>query len=104
MTTSHLRFADKPIRSPYLINKAGFVAIHHFPFIQKIDMLNLARKGATLLLNAPFPAEQVWDNLPLEVQEDIIKKELKVYTIHADRITSYNVCYTKLLRKSSSLC
>jgi len=86
MTTSHLRFADKPIRSPYLINKAGFVAIHHFPFIQKIDMLNLARKGATLLLNAPFPAEQVWDNLPLEVQEDIIKKELKVYTIHADEV------------------
>ena len=83
MTTSHLRFANHVINAPYLINKADFVACHHFPFLEKIDMLAQAKDGAVFLLNAPFKAEEVWNHLPVEVQEEIIKKHLKLYSIDA---------------------
>lgn len=83
MTTSHLRFAKHVINAPYLINKADFVACHHFPFLEKIDMLAQAKDGAVFLLNAPYPAEEVWDHLPIEVQEEIISKKLKLYAIDA---------------------
>ena len=83
MTTSHLRFSDNPIRSAYLINKADFVACHQFQFMQKVDILHIAKDGATFLLNAPYKAEEVWDQLPIEVQEQILAKHLKFYTINA---------------------
>ncbi len=83
MTTSHLRFANHVINAPYLINKASFVACHHFPFLEKIDMLAQADEGAVFLLNAPFKPEEVWDKLPVEVQEEIIKKHIKLYSIDA---------------------
>lgn len=83
MTTSHLRFSDNPIRSAYLINKADFVACHQFQFMKKVDILHIAKDGATFLLNAPYKAEEVWDQLPIEVQEQILAKHLKFYTINA---------------------
>ena len=83
MTTSHLRFSDKPIRSAYLVSNADFVACHQFQFMQKVDILKIAKKGATFLLNAPYKADEVWNHLPREVQEQIISKELKFYTINA---------------------
>ena len=83
MTTSHLRFSDNPIRSAYLINKADFVACHQFQFMKKVDILHIAKDGATFLLNAPYSHEEVWNQLPIEVQEQIIAKHLKFYTINA---------------------
>ena len=83
MTTSHLRFSDKPIRSAYLINNADFVACHQFQFMQKVDILKMAKTGGTFLLNAPYKADEVWNHLPIEVQEQIIAKKLKFYTINA---------------------
>ncbi len=83
MTTSHLRFSDNPIKSAYLINKADFVACHQFPFMNKVDILKIAKDGATFLLNAPYSADEVWNHLPKEVQEQIISKKLKFYTINA---------------------
>ena len=49
-------------------------------------MLDCAAKGATFLLNAPFPADQVWDQLPHEVQEQIVEKGLKFYAIDALKV------------------
>ena len=83
MTTSHLRFSDNPIKAAYLISKADFVACHQFPFMSKVDILKIAKPGATFLLNAPYSADEVWDHLPIEVQEEIINKKLKFYTINA---------------------
>ena len=83
MTTSHLRFSDNPIKAAYLISKADFVACHQFPFMSKVDILKIAKPGATFLLNAPYGADEVWDHLPIEVQEEIINKKLKFYTINA---------------------
>jgi pyruvate-ferredoxin/flavodoxin oxidoreductase len=66
------------------------VACHQFVFLEKVDVLEVARPGATFLLNAPYPKEEVWDNLPREVQEQILAKRLKVYVIDARRVAEEN--------------
>ena len=81
ITTSHLRFGPKPIRSSYLISTANFVACHQFSFLERFPMLHVAEQGATFLLNSPYGPDEVWDHLPLEVQETIIGKKLKFYVI-----------------------
>ncbi len=83
ITISHLRTSKKPIRSAYLVTRASFVACHQFEFVDKVDVLEYARPGATFLLNAPFPADEVWDHLPREMQEQIIEKKLRFFAIDA---------------------
>ncbi len=82
-TISHLRFGPKPIHSTYLIKHADFVAVHQFEFLRHYKVLENAKEGATFLLNAPYPTEEVWDHLPFEVQEAIIAKKLNFYVIDA---------------------
>ncbi len=82
-TVSHLRFGPRPIRSTYLIRKANFIAIHQWGFWERYDMLTAAEEGAIILLNAPYPPDQVWDQLPQPAQEQILAKKLKLYTIDA---------------------
>jgi len=86
VTVSHLRFGPSPIRSSYLISKANFVACHQWEFIEKFDLMTPAIPGATLLLNSPYPADQVWSRLPRTLQEQILAKGLKVYTINAFQV------------------
>ncbi len=86
ITTSHLRFGKQPIRAPYLIDSADFVACHNFFFLEKYDMLNKAKPGATFLLNSPYGKDEVWSQLPLEVQQTIIDKQLKFYVIDGVRL------------------
>jgi pyruvate-ferredoxin/flavodoxin oxidoreductase len=81
ITVSHLRFGPDPIRSTYLITKANFVACHQFQFLDRIDVLSAAEPGATFLLNAPFGPEEIWQHIPRQVQESIIKKKLRFYVI-----------------------
>jgi pyruvate-ferredoxin/flavodoxin oxidoreductase len=86
LTISHLRFSEKPIRSTYLVNSANFIACHHFNYLKKYDVLKDAEDGATFLLNAPFTTEQVWDQLPKKIQEEIVHKKLKFYVINASKV------------------
>ena len=86
VTVSHLRFGPDPIRSTYLIDQANFVGCHQWSFLEKLDVLEVAADGATFLLNSPYPADQVWEHLPLEVQEEIVRKGLDVYAIDANRV------------------
>jgi pyruvate-ferredoxin/flavodoxin oxidoreductase len=81
ITISHLRFGPKPLHSSYLITKASFVACHQFSFLERVDVLKHAEKGATFLLNSSFGPEEIWDHLPLTVQRQIIDKQLKFYVI-----------------------
>jgi pyruvate-ferredoxin/flavodoxin oxidoreductase len=81
VTVSHLRFGTEPIRSTYLITKANFVACHQFQFMDRIDVLAAAEPGATFLLNAPFGPEEVWNSIPRQTQETIIRKKLRFYVI-----------------------
>jgi pyruvate-ferredoxin/flavodoxin oxidoreductase len=85
-TVSHLRASPRPIESTHLIREAGFVAVHQFAFLGDMDVLDIAAPGATVLLNSPFPAETVWDQLPVEAQTHVIQKDLKLWTVDADAI------------------
>ncbi|HZZ86220.1 MAG TPA: pyruvate:ferredoxin (flavodoxin) oxidoreductase [Anaeromyxobacteraceae bacterium] len=83
VTISHLRFGPKPIHSAYLVSKANFVACHQSQFLEKYEMLELAAPGATFLLNTQHGPKEVWDTLPLEVQQQLVEKKLKLYVIDA---------------------
>ncbi len=83
ITVSHLRSSPRPIRSAYLIDSARFVACHQFEFIDKIDVLEHAARGAVFLLNATGEPNDVWDRLPREMQQQIIEKEIKFFAIDA---------------------
>jgi pyruvate-ferredoxin/flavodoxin oxidoreductase len=83
ITVSHLRFGPELIRSPYLCTKADFVACHNFSFLEKYDMLASAKEGAVFLLESPFTAEEVWQRIPDEVAEQIIRKKIRFYVIDA---------------------
>ena len=83
VTVSHVRFSPRPIDSTYLIERAGFVACHQFQFLERIDVLKVAQPGATFLLNSPFGPDEVWDQLPQVVQEQILEKRLKFYVVDA---------------------
>ncbi len=85
-TVSHLRFGPDPIHAPYLIHNAGFVGCHQAELIERTDVLSRAAPGATLLLNSPRPAEQVWDSLPRPVQEQILAKGMTLYVIDASQV------------------
>ena len=86
MTTSHVRFDTSPIAATYLISDATFVACHQFEFIHKVDVLAKAEKGSTFLLNSPYGPDEVWDELPANVQREIIEKELAFYVVDATEV------------------
>jgi pyruvate-ferredoxin/flavodoxin oxidoreductase len=85
-TVSHLRFGKGSIRRPYLITSADFVACHKFTYMEVYNMLETAKVGGTFLLNSPFDAAHVWENIPVEQQKAIIEKKLNFYVIDAFKI------------------
>ncbi len=86
MTVSHLRFGKDPIKAPYLIRKANFIACHQFEFLERLDILESAAPGAVFLINAPLAKEHVWDHLPLEIQQVIIDRQIRLFAIDADTV------------------
>ncbi len=84
-TISHLRFGRNPINAPYLIgeNEADFLACHQFSFLEQVEMLKYSKPGSIFLLNSIYKPDDVWNYLPLGVQETIIKKEIELYVINA---------------------
>jgi pyruvate-ferredoxin/flavodoxin oxidoreductase len=85
-TVSHLRFGPEPIRSTYLIDRAGFVACHHFDLLSRMDVLGVAEEGATFLLNSRYGPDDVWEHLPPDVREQIVRKRLRFYVVDAGRV------------------
>ncbi|MEM0966746.1 MAG: pyruvate:ferredoxin (flavodoxin) oxidoreductase [Verrucomicrobiota bacterium] len=86
MTVSHLRFGPNPIRAPYLIKNASFVGCHQFSFIDRYDVLAHAGDGAIFLLNSPHGPESIWDRLPIEAQETILARKIRVYVVDAYKV------------------
>ena len=84
-TVSHLRFGPQPIRAPYLIRQADFIACHQWGFVERFDILRLAAPGGTLLLNAPHDVATVWDKLPRAMQQRIIALGLRLFLIDATK-------------------
>ena len=86
MTISHLRFGPRPIRAPYLIRQADFVACSQFHFVGRTDVLRYAAPRATVLLNSPHAADATWSKLPREWQEAFIAKKLRLFVIDATQV------------------
>ena len=83
ITISHLRFGDKPIKSPYYINKANFVACHNQAYIKKYDIVQDVKPGGTFLLDCIWTPEELDEHLPSKVKKYIANNGIKFYTINA---------------------
>ncbi len=85
-TVSHLRFGPSPLLAPYLIRTADFIGCHHASILERVDILEYAKPGTTLLVNMPLPPEAVWDALPRTLQERIIELGITLYAIDAGAV------------------
>jgi pyruvate-ferredoxin/flavodoxin oxidoreductase len=86
VTTSHLRFGDKPIRSPYLVNTPDFVACHVPAYLDKYNMLKGLKKGGTFLLNSIWNVEETRNRIPDHMKRYMADNEIKFYIINATEI------------------
>jgi pyruvate-ferredoxin/flavodoxin oxidoreductase len=81
MTVSHLRFGPNEIDASFLIDKASFVACHQFGLLEQMDMLGKAERGGAFLLNSPYGPDEVWEKMPIEVQQQIIDRKLRFFVV-----------------------
>jgi pyruvate-ferredoxin/flavodoxin oxidoreductase len=86
ITVSHLRFGDKPIRSPYLVNTPDFVACHVPAYIDKYDMLKGLKKEGTFLFNSIWDAEETKNRLPDHMKKYMAENKISFYIINATQI------------------
>jgi pyruvate-ferredoxin/flavodoxin oxidoreductase len=86
VTVSHLRFGPKPIRATFAIDEADLVACHQFGFLERMPIAERCRRGGTLLLNAPYAPDAVWDALPRETQDALLEREISLHVVDADRV------------------
>ncbi len=84
ITISHLRFGDKPIKSPYYINKADFVACHNPSYVIKgYKMVNDVKPGGVFLINCQWTPEELSEHMPAEAKQYIAKNNIQLYTVNA---------------------
>ena len=86
ITVSHLRFGDKIIRAPYLVNTPDFVACHVPAYLEKYDMLKGLKKGGSFLLNSIWDEEETKKRLPDHMKKYLATNDIKFYVINATRI------------------
>ena len=87
ITISHLRFGKQPIRAPYLIGKADFVACHNPAYIGRYDMLSCIKDGGVFLINSEYDSSEVFNHLTRDMQEIILQRKIKFYNIDALKIS-----------------
>ena len=84
VTISHLRFGDHPIRSPYYINKADFVACHNPSYITKgYKMVNDVKPGGVFMINGQWDSEELNHHLKADAKRYIARNNIQLYTINA---------------------
>jgi pyruvate-ferredoxin/flavodoxin oxidoreductase len=83
MTISHLRFGKQPLRCPYLVLHANYVACHNYSFLEKYDMLKSLKEGGTFLLETHFSKDEIWEKLPKKTQQRLIDKKARFYIVDA---------------------
>jgi pyruvate-ferredoxin/flavodoxin oxidoreductase len=86
ITVSHLRFGNSPIRSPYLVNSADFIACHVPAYLEKYDLLKGLKKGGTFLLNSIWDEEETKNKLPVKMKKYMAENDIQFYIINATRI------------------
>ncbi|MFI3321184.1 MAG: pyruvate:ferredoxin (flavodoxin) oxidoreductase [Rikenellaceae bacterium] len=87
-TSSHLRFGDHPIRSPYLVTTPNFVACHVPSYLGKYDLLKGLRDGGTFLLNSNWDAETTKSHLPADMKKYMAEHNINFYIINATKIAT----------------
>jgi pyruvate-ferredoxin/flavodoxin oxidoreductase len=83
VTISHLRFGNKPIKAPYLINKADFIACHNQSYVDKYNVLAGLKPGGSFLLNCAWNESELDSQLPTDMKSYILKNSISFYTIDA---------------------
>ena len=84
VTISHLRFGDKPIKSPYYINKADFVACHNPSYVTKgFKMVNDVKPGGVFMINCQWDFDELNHHLNAEAKRYIAQNNIQLYTINA---------------------
>ncbi len=86
ITISHLRFGPKPIKAPYLINQADFIACHNPSYVKRYNILDGIKEGGVFLLNSPWTLEEMEQELPASMRRTIAQKKLRFYNIDAVKI------------------
>ena len=86
ITVSHLRFGKKPIKSPYLIDKADFIACHNQSYVYKYNVLDGIKKNGKFLLNTIWTPEELDEKLPANMKKTIAEKNIEFYTLNAVKI------------------
>mgnify|MGYP000854761671 CR=1 FL=1 len=87
-TISHLRFGKNPIKSPYLVYNADYIACHNKSFLYNLDVLKGLKKGGTFVLNCPWSEEELDTKLPAIFKRYIAKNDIQFYIIDANGIAS----------------
>lgn len=83
LTQSHLRFGKNPIRSTYLVMNADFIACHNPSYVNKYDIIRDLKPGGTFLLNSPWSAEELNENIPDYMKKAMAEKHIQFYMIDA---------------------
>ena len=96
ITISHLRFGDNPIKSPYYINKADFVACHNSAYLKKYDMISDVKPGGTFLLDCAWSVDELDANLPEKVKGYIANNNVKFIIIDATTIATKQIGNAKV--------
>ncbi len=82
-TVSHLRFGKKPIRAPYLVYEADYIACHNKSFVRQYDLIKGLKEGGTFVLNCPWSPEELEEKLPPGLKRGLALKKAKFYIIDA---------------------
>jgi pyruvate-ferredoxin/flavodoxin oxidoreductase len=86
LTISHLRFGKSPIRSPYLVSHADYIACHNQAYVNQYDLLKGLKKGGTFLLNCQWKPEELDERLPASMKKYIADNDINFYIINATDI------------------
>ena len=96
ITISHLRFGDNPIKAPYYINKADFVACHNSSYLKKYDMISDVKPGGTFLLDCAWSVDELDAHLPGKVKSYIANNNIKFIIIDATTIATKRIGNAKV--------
>ena len=88
VTISHLRFGKNPIRSPYLIDEADYIACHNQSYVHQYDVLKGLKKGGVFVLNCIWNEEELEEHLPATMKQYIAENDINFYTVNATKIAS----------------
>jgi pyruvate-ferredoxin/flavodoxin oxidoreductase len=86
ITVSHLRFGKSPIKSTYLIDSADFIACHNPAYVTRYDMLSALKDGGVFLLNSPWNASEMEEQLPAGMKRALAKKKARFYSVDAIKL------------------